>query len=285
MSKKLLFLGTPDFSVPSLEKILDVFSDAHIDVISMPDKVRGRGKSVSASPVKRCALDNNKTVSTPHTKSELTKQINSISPDIIIVVAYGMIIEKSIVDQYLCINVHASLLPKYRGASPIQTALLNGDHVTGITLIKLNEAMDSGDILSSESLEISSVDNHGSLEEKLAHLGAELLINFLINYFKTGQLELKKQINDDASYCKKISKSDLIVDQSMNALEIYHRIRAFSPRPGAVYFESGKRIKLLEAELTDGRLKLIKIQPEGKPVMLYSDYLLGHPKGVNLHDY
>tara|TARA_A100001015_G_scaffold308189_1_gene405387 strand:- start:1637 stop:2494 length:858 start_codon:yes stop_codon:yes gene_type:complete len=282
MTTHLLFLGTPEFSVPCLERIINHFPDFKISVISMPDKVRGRGKSVSFSPVKQSAIDHNLPVYTPSSKSDLTHQINKLSPDLVVVVAYGMIIEKAIVDTYFCINVHASLLPKYRGASPIQAALLNNDKTTGITLIKLNEFMDAGDMLAIDACPITDFDNFGSLETKLSQLGASLLTEFIKQQFLLQSFNITPQNESDATYCKKISKDELIVDQSMSPHDIYLRIRAFSPKPGAIYFQGNQRFKLLEATLVDRQLRLKKIQPEGKPPMLYTDYLLGNPKGVDL---
>ena len=283
MTFHLLFLGTPDFAVPTLKKIIKTFPQFKISVISMPDKVRGRGKRVSFSDVKSFGVDHSIPVYTPVDKVALSRQINVLSPDLIVVVAFGMIIEKVIVDRYFCINVHASLLPKYRGASPIQTVLLNEENETGITIIKLNEFMDAGDILAQQSIKISPSFNHGSLEKKLADLGADLCASFIKNQFLKDRVVAVKQNDFEASYCHKISKESLIVDRSMSNHDILSRIRAFSPKPGVVYIQDKKRIKLLEASLIDQKLHLIKIQPEGKPPMLYRDYLLGHAEGIDLH--
>jgi methionyl-tRNA formyltransferase len=283
MSLHILFMGTPDFAAPTLHSLISTFNDAKLSVISMPDKVRGRGKKTTPSPVKSVALAHQLPVYTPYTKFDLTQQINDLNPDLIIVVAYGMIIEKTIVDRYFCVNSHASLLPDYRGASPIQASLLNGDTKTGITLIKLNELMDAGDILYSRGLSINETDNHGSLTQSLSKLGAESVVHFIQSQFIPNQIRQTPQDDSKATYCKKIKKEDLLVDSSMNATDIYRKIKAFSPKPGAYCIQESKRVKLLAANLTNGELQLVTVQPEGKAPMPYSDYLLGYPKGVDIN--
>ena len=276
-------MGTPDFSCKTLEALINNFSDAKLSVITMPDKVRSRGKKLSPSPVKSFANKNNLITYTPITKQEVSELVFKINPDLIIVVAYGMIIEKIVVDSIFCINIHASLLPKYRGASPIQSALLNGDKVTGISLIQLNEKMDAGMILSKRELLIESSDDHGTLSNKLAELGAELCVEFIKNNFLTNQIEKVEQNDNDATYCKKILKDDLLINDSMPKDLIHRKIKAFSPKPGAYIIQKGKRVKLLESKIENDQLILIRVQPEGKQPMLYSDYLLGNPNGVDVH--
>ena len=283
MSVKILFMGTPDFSCTSLLALLNNFSEFEFSVITMPDKVRTRGKKVSPAPVKLIAQKNNLDVYTPSTKKDVTDLIFKINPDLIIVVAYGMIIEKTVVDSYFCINVHASLLPKYRGASPIQAALLNGDLTTGVTLIQLNEFMDAGPILLKRECDINPTDNHGVLSEKLAELGAKLLVEFIAENYLLNQVVRVEQNHSEASYCKKILKNDLIIDDSMSVNEIHCKIKAFSPKPGAFILQDSKRIKLLESKIENNEIILIVVQPEGKSPMQYSDYLLGNPNGVNIY--
>ena len=282
MSLHILFIGTPDFSVSTLQLLISEFNDAQLSVISMPDKIRGRGKIPTPSPVKSLAMANELVVHTPFTKSDLTQQIYDLAPDLIIVVAYGMIIEKQITDNFFCVNIHSSLLPKYRGASPIHTALLNGDQVTGITLIKMNEGMDEGDVLYQVELPIDPMDNLGSLTEKLSRLGASAMIEFIKACFLTNKIMLTPQNHDLSSYTKKIDKSDLLVDSFHDPVLLHNKIRAYSPKPGVYVMHHNKRIKLIASEIIDDQLQLLKVQPEGKPIMTYHDYLLGCPEGIHL---
>ncbi|RAP24116.1 methionyl-tRNA formyltransferase [Candidatus Marinamargulisbacteria bacterium SCGC AG-343-K17] len=282
MSCHILFIGTPEFSVPTLESLISEFNDGEISVISMPDKVRGRGQSTSPSSVKSLAQTHQLPVYTPLTKSDLTQKIHDLSPDLIIVVAYGMIIEKQITDHYFCVNIHSSLLPQYRGASPIHTALLNGDDTTGITLIKMNEAMDEGDILVQVELSIDPLDNLGTLTDKLSQLGAQTMIEFIHNCFLPKNITLTPQNNNMASYTKKIDKADLLLDTNENSKLLHNKIRAYSPKPGAYVIHNNKRIKIIASELINDQLQLVKVQPEGKPIMNYHDFLQGSPEGIQL---
>lgn len=282
MSLNVLFLGTPEFSVPTLEILVKDFPDARISVITMPDKIRGRGSKLTPSSVKSLALSYKLPVFDARSKTDLTTLVHDLSPDLLIVVAFGMIIEKEITDQYFCINIHSSLLPKYRGASPIHTSLLNGDVETGITLIKMNEKMDEGDILLQHKLPITIDDNLGSLTKKLSYLGAESLKSFILHCFLPNRIDLTPQDNALASYTKKIDKADLRVSSSENLHELHNKIRAYSPKPGAYVIHNDRRVKLLSSEYINNELILLTVQPEGKPVMSYADFLLGSPEGINL---
>ena len=147
MTLNIVFCASPQFAIPALDICIKLTPPTQLTVLSQPDKIRTRGKKSSPTPIKQHAINHNLTTYTPQTKEEFSKLIITINPDLVIVIAYGMIIPKAITDNYLCINAHASLLPQYRGASPIQTALLNNDAETGITLIKMNEKMDEGPII------------------------------------------------------------------------------------------------------------------------------------------
>ena len=282
MSLHFLFIGTPDFSVPTLRLLFSEFQNDKLSVISMPDKVRGRGSSTTPSPVKLLAQEHGLKIYTPETKNELTEQIFKINPDIIIVVAYGMIIEKKVTDHFFCVNIHSSLLPKYRGASPIHTALLNGDRTTGITLIRMNEHMDEGDILYQIAINIEPKDNLGSLTQKLSDIGAKAMIDFLHNNFIPKNIEATPQNHDEASYAKKITKEELLIELGTGHNIIHNKIRAYSPKPGAYTLLNNRRVKLLSSEIINGKLKILKVQPEGKAPMDYSDFLLGYPEGIIL---
>lgn len=284
MLDTILFMGTPDFAVPTLNALVQSFPDSAIHVVTMPDKVRGRGKKVSYSPVKAAALDLSLNLFTPASKSEITDLVKQINPDLTVVIAYGMIIEKTIVDQYFCINLHASLLPKYRGASPIQSVLLNGDSITGVTVIKLNEYMDEGDMLRKMEFQIDESMNCGELTLKLSELAAECCIDFINKDFLVNDIKSITQNESQATYCSKIKKEDLLIDQGDRPDSVFRKIKAFSPKPASYCVINNKRIKLLDAELKNGKLLLNKVQPEGKGPMTYTDYLLGYPKGINFND-
>ena len=277
-------MGTPDFAVPTLNTLVHAFPESTIHVVTMPDKVRGRGKKVSYSPVKAAALDLSLSVFTPESKSEVTNLVKQINPDLTVVIAYGVIIEKSVVDNYFCINLHASLLPKYRGASPIQSALLNGDTTTGVTVIKLNEFMDEGDMLRKMELQIDASMNCGEVTRKLSELAAECCVDFINKDFLVNDVKSTTQDKSQATYCSKIQKEDLLIAYGDDPDSIFRKIKAFSPKPAAYCVINNKRVKLLDAELKDGKLILNKVQPEGKGPMAYTDYLLGYPEGINFND-
>ena len=276
----ICFLGTPDFSVPVLLQLRKYFPNSKLSVITMPDRVRGRGSSLSASPVGKAAEQLTLPVFKPRSKVELTSCISHLKPSIIIVVAYGMILEKVVTDTYFCLNIHSSLLPKYRGASPIHTALLNGDHITGISLIKMNEYMDDGDIVYQKELRIEDHDNLGGLTKKLSLLGAESCIDFLKNHVLNDTIFYQPQLIADVTYSQKINKSDLLIESFDNLELVHQKIRAYSPKPAAYTIHSGRRIKLLSSAFKNGNFELLYVQPEGKSIMSYSDFLLGASKGL-----
>ena len=217
---------------------------------------------------------NNLMVHTPVDQQSFSEIVHDIKPDLIVVVAYGMIIPKKIVDHYTCINIHASLLPKYRGASPIQAALLNGENQTGLTLIEMNEKMDQGDIIDQLFCEISKNDNFRNLHDKLASLSSTILQNFLNKKLNDIKILSYTQNHLLASYCKKIAKSDLELDISNEIIYNFNKIKAFSPIPGAYIIKNKKRIKILAASLVGDKLIPTVVKPEGKNSMSYNDYLL-----------
>ena len=212
MISHICFLGTPGFSVPVLKSLQATFNSSQISVITMPDKPRGRGSTLKVSPVKAVALSLGLDVYTPVAKNDLTRCIEALNPNIVIVVAYGMILEQSITDRYFCMNIHSSLLPKYRGASPIHTCLLNGDKLTGITLIKMNERMDEGDIVKQSELPIHLTDNLETLTNRLSEMAANECIHFIKNNYVSNNFKLTPQNHDLATYTKKINKADLLIE-------------------------------------------------------------------------
>ncbi|MEK7375920.1 MAG: methionyl-tRNA formyltransferase [Candidatus Margulisiibacteriota bacterium] len=246
---KIIFMGTPACAADVLSSLLTAGKNV-IAVISRPDKPRGRGLKVQGSKVSGLAEEHNIAVYKPENvkDSQFLKEISGLKPDLIIVVAYGKILPKEFIDipKYGCINVHASLLPKYRGASPIQSALLNGDKETGITIMKINEKLDAGDIIAQKKIKVYENDNAGSLSDRLFKAGAELLSDVLNDIDRVKGQGSRVQDESSVSYAKSIKKSDGTIDFSKPAEEIRNMIRAFTPWPGAMCKYNGKTIKLIE---------------------------------------
>ena len=255
---KIVFFGSPVLALPSLKKLLE--TDHSIDlIITQPDRPSGRGKKLMPCPVKKTALDLNIPYYQPLKirKDEIAlDKIKEIEPDLNVVVAYGQIIPSSIIylPRYNSLNVHFSLLPKYRGASPVQKALLDGEAKTGITIFELNEKMDEGDILVQEEVNVFPDENAADLEARLAQKGADLLIKAIAQIDK---LKHRKQDHSQATYAPKIRKEDGKIDWTKNSLYIERRVRAFTPWPSAYAFLKDIRIKIHK-----GR-KIAKKDPPG----------------------
>lgn len=244
---RVIFLGTPEFSVPILEALIksDYKPSA---VITAPDKPTGRGQEITPPPVKIAAQQNDISVFQPETKQQLIDQALILKPDLIVVAAYGKILPKEVlgIPKYGAVNVHPSLLPKYRGCSPIQFPILNGDHETGVTIMLMNEKMDEGPILAQEIITIEEKETAKSLEEKLSLLGAKLLIKTLGQWLilkempDTAQKLIRPQEQDhsQASYTKILTKQDGKIIWDKTAQELERQIRAFHPWPGSfAYFK------------------------------------------------
>ena len=249
--QRILFMGTAQFALPSLSKLLDLNQNI-IGVYSSPPKKANRGMEITSSPIINYAESKGLNFSYPDNlkdENEVLK-IKELNPDIIIVIAYGLIIPRSILEipKIGCFNLHGSLLPRWRGAAPIQRAIIEGDNKTGITFMKMDEGLDTGDIVLSKEINISTNDNHQSLENQLANLGAESFEEFLELIEK--KRDFIQQNNDLATYAKKIEKSETRLDWNESAEKIIRRINAYSPNPGAWFEFKGKRIKILEASLT-----------------------------------
>jgi len=242
---KIVFFGSPVLALPSLKKLLE--TDHSIDlIITQPDRPSGRGKKLKPCPVKKTALDLNIPYYQPLKikKDEIAlDKIKEIEPDLNVVVAYGQIIPSSIIylPRYNSLNVHFSLLPKYRGASPVQKALLDGEAKTGITIFELNEKMDEGDILAQEEVNVFPDENAADLEARLAQKGADLLIKAIAQIDK---LKHRKQDHSQATYAPKIRKEDGKIDWTKNSLYIERLVRAFTPWPSAYAFLKDIRIKI-----------------------------------------
>jgi len=298
-------MGTPLFAVPSLKALI---SDNHFEIVgavTQPDKPVGRDQNPKPSPIKQVALENNIPVLTPHkikNNPEFVNQLKNFNPDVMVVAAYGKILPQEILDlpKFGIVNVHASLLPKYRGASPIATAVLNGDKTTGITLIKMDLKMDTGPIIAiSREMAIEPEDTASALSEKLADVGANLLIQHLPKYL-AGEITPRPQDEIEATYVKPIQKADGKIDWQTEAKILARKVRAYHPWPGSFTNFNGKLIKILQAEILDqnpvasgtiwqtldkypaiatpnGSLKIIKLQLEGKPATSGKNFLLGYP--------
>jgi methionyl-tRNA formyltransferase len=246
---RIVFFGSPAAALPSFEKILDAGHSIEL-VITQPDRPTGRGKKLMPSPVKMLALDKNIPVDQPariRKDAAVLEKMEKIQPDLNVVVAYGQIIPSSIIylPKYNSVNVHFSLLPHYRGASPVQWALLKGEDKTGITLFELNEKMDEGDILVQKEVRIDPEENAAELESRLAEVGAELLVKTIRD---VERIKLRKQDHSQATYAPKLRKEDGRIDWEKDAIHIERQIRAFSPWPSTYAFIGEKRMKILKGK-------------------------------------
>src|SRR5271154_7506251 len=234
---RIIFMGTAELSCASLEKLAGKFSVAA--VVTQPDKPKGREMKLQFSPVKTLAHQLNLPVLQPaKARDEIfISELHGLKPDLIVVVAYGQILPQSILDlpKFGCVNVHTSLLPKYRGASPIQSAILNGEMETGVTIMKMDAGLDTGEIISQTRTPILPEDNSQMLHDRLAQLGAELLVGTIPDYI-AGKTLPKPQPAEGASYAAKIKKKDGKIDWNEPAEKILNRLRAFTPWPGAFTF-------------------------------------------------
>ena len=248
---KIIFMGTPDFAVPCLKKLI---SDGHSveAVFTREDKPVGRKHILTAPPVKQTALNYNIPVFQPkklRDNNEVLELIKNINPDMIVVVAYGRILTKEILDipKYGCVNVHGSLLPKYRGSAPIQWSIINGDKQTGVTTILMDEGIDTGDILEVSAMPIEDDDTGGSLFDKLCLKGAELL-STTVKGLEEGSITPKKQSENEATYAPILSKEMGLLNFGKNADELWHLIRGLNPWPLTYFYYNERRYKVYSAE-------------------------------------
>ena len=303
---KTVFMGTPDFAVPCLEKLTEMGEEV-VGVFTQPDKPVGRKQMLTASPVKVFAEEHSLTVYQPNSlkNEETVNLLKKLSPELIVVTAYGKILPKEVLDlpKYGCINIHASLLPKYRGAAPIQWSILNGDVYTGITSMQMDTGLDTGDILIQKEVSIGKNETSGELFDRLKILGAEVL-EITIERLKAGELKPAKQLEDEATYVTTLDKSICPVDFKKTASEIHNKVRGLNPWPVATFKLNGITFKLWETrpsgktDLLPGTviesdtklviacgnntsIELLSIQPEGKKRMNVSDYLRGNKIVVN----
>jgi methionyl-tRNA formyltransferase len=251
---KIIFAGTPDFAAAHLQALID--SDQHqvVAVYTQPDRPAGRGKKLTASAVKQLANDHNLTILQPPSlkDSDAQQQLASFEADIMIVVAYGLILPQAVLDtpRLGCINVHGSLLPKWRGAAPIQRAVEAGDKETGICIMQMDAGLDTGPVISVARCAIEVSDTSGSIYQKLSELGAPTLLAAL-EKMASGVAVAEQQDDSQSTYASKIDKSEALIDWSMSAQEISRRVRAFNPFPATFSHIGGDRVKIWGASATD----------------------------------
>jgi methionyl-tRNA formyltransferase len=245
-------MGTPGFAIPALERLIESAHEV-VAVVTQPDKPAGRGKKLHAPPVKEIALAHNIPVLQPAKLRgmQFDAVLRTWSPDIIVVVAYGKILPSELLSlaKYGCVNIHASLLPRYRGAAPIQWAVINGDQATGVTIMQLDEGMDTGNIIAFEKIEILDDDDMLSVSNMLSVLGAELLMKVLDSIEAAGRVESVPQDHSQATMAPVLKKTDGLVDWAMPNEQIICRIRGLQPWPTAFSYLHGKAWRFLKAEL------------------------------------
>ena len=276
--QKIIFIGTSSFAITTLEELIENNYEI-LAVITAPDKPVGRKQEVIPSPVKEIALKYNLLILQPKKIAEIEKKIHELKPDLILVSSYGQMIPKSILDipKKKSLNLHPSLLPKYRGASPIQTAILNGEKTTGITIMKIDEKMDHGPIIAQQETDIKPDDTYESLESRLSEEITKLLIEILPRYFKN-KIKPKIQDEDNATYTKILTRDDGRIDLKENVQKIERKVRAFYPWPGTWTEINSQRIKILKVKIKDGLLFLELVQPSGKEPMTGEEFFRGHKK-------
>lgn len=307
---KVLFMGTPEFAVSTLEAIIQEGHEV-IGVVTQPDKVKGRGGKISFSAVKEAAIKHNLTVYQPVKvrEPEYLQLIRDLEPEVIVVAAFGQLLPKTLLDipPFGCINVHASLLPKYRGASPIQAAILNGEEEAGVTIMYMDVKLDTGDMILWDSIHIAEDETGGSLHDKLAILGAELLVKVL-KQLEDNIIIRIPQDDEEATHVKMLDKEMGNIDFTQPAINIERMIRGLNPWPSAYTTLNGKTLKIWSAQVINytndakpgeiievgkdtlvvmtgkGALSIRELQLEGKKRLSCDAFLRGYPieKGIIL---
>ena len=300
---RIVYMGTPDIAATILERLLDEPYEIVL-AVTQPDRPKGRGKEMAMSPVKELAIRHDIPVFQPEKlrNPDAVKVIEKAKPDMIVVAAFGQILPKSVLDmpKYGCINVHASLLPAYRGAAPIQWAILDGQKETGVTIMYMNEGLDTGDILLQKTVTIEDDETGGSLHDKLATAGAEALVEALPGIID-GSLKPVAQGEMTTAYAKQLTKEMGRLDFTKSAVELERYIRGLNPWPGTFTTLDGKMLKIWQAEVTEltdtsaepgtvtditkksftyvtaeGGLRILSLQPEGKRRMTTEEFLRGY---------
>lgn len=293
---RVVFLGTPEAAVPTLRRVAAAHEVAL--VVTQPDRPKGRSGTPSPPPVRQAALELGLSVSQPEGPEALVETISKHAPfEVGVVVAFGRILRPEVLEvpELGMLNVHFSLLPRWRGAAPVARALMAGDPMTGVTIMKLDEGLDTGPILTAQAVDILDADDAGTLTERLAGLGARLLVDTLPGYL-SGEVEPVQQSDDGVTYADKITKGDRPIDVDGSAEEAVRKVRALSPNPAATLSIEGEPHKILEASvvdahlepgtwaavagvpyaaLGDGAIGLMRIQPPGRRVMTGAEWLNG----------
>ena len=300
---RIVFMGTPEFAVPALEHL--VFNQYEVAAVyTQPDRPAGRGRALVASPVKAAAQRWQLPVVQPDSlkSADAVSQLADLHPDVIVVAAFGQLLPQSVLDipSYGCINIHPSLLPKYRGASPVVAAILSGDEFTGVSIMLLDSGMDTGPVLTKAAVPVSPRDNAGSLTDKLSLIAAHLLQEALTGWVRH-EIVPQPQNEAEATYSAQITKEEGEIDWNLPATELWRRVRAFNPWPGCYTSWRGKQLKIMEAVplpeggvagagqvvvlpgreavpgvgTGDGILGVLKVQLEGKRAMSASEFLRG----------
>ncbi|MDO4616333.1 MAG: methionyl-tRNA formyltransferase [Lachnospiraceae bacterium] len=300
---RVVFMGTPDFAVGTLDKLVE---EGHqvVGVVTQPDKPRGRGKAMQPTPVKEAALRHGLEVYQPERvrEEEFQTVLRELAPEVIVVVAFGQIIPESILQlpPYGCLNVHASLLPKYRGAAPIQWAVIDGEKTAGVTIMQMDAGLDTGDMLSFAEIPLAADETGGSLFDKLSDLGAQLLADTLPKVEAGGIQPVPQPADSPTDYARMITKEDGRIDWSRPAEELERRIRGVIPWPGAFSRLNGKTLKVWKAEILNedssmepgqivaagrdgltvqtgsGQIRITDLQMEGKKRMPADAFLRGY---------
>ncbi len=296
---KIIFFGTPDFAVASL-KILNESKHEILAVVTAPDKQRGRGRKVSFTPIKKYALENDLKLLQPEKLKDdkFVNELKKIKADLFIIVAFR-ILPTSVftIPPKGSFNLHGSLLPKYRGAAPIQWALINGEKETGVTTFFLKEKVDTGNIIDQEKIEITEEDNFGTLHDKMSEIGATLVLK-TVELIDKGNIKLKEQDNSLATPAPKITKEICKIDWNKSAIEIHNLIRGVSPFPGAYFICNNKQYKIFKSKIVkekkltpsqieqtkkeifigtaNGIIQILEIQPEGRKRMTAEEFLRGY---------
>ncbi len=299
----LVFMGTPEFAVPTL-KTLYASRHSILGVVTQPDRPKGRGQEMQASPVKQYALEKGLKVFQPEKASapEFVAELAELKLDLIVVIAYGQILRENILSlpKHFCMNIHASLLPRYRGAAPINWAIINGDKESGVTTMKMDKGLDTGDILLMKKVAIEKDDTAQHLHDKLSEAGGALALE-TIDQLEESRLKFIPQNDAESTYASKLKKEDGLLHWDQEAETIRNRVRGLEPWPGAYGFLKGKRLRFCKVETGSGtpndvpgevmrvsdygieigtlkdRIIVTEIQPEGKKKMAVKSYLQGRP--------
>jgi methionyl-tRNA formyltransferase len=297
MTIRIVFMGSPDFALPSLSRLVNNYQV--VGVVTQPDRASGRGRELKAPPVKSLALELKIPVVQPEKMREAMAQLQEWNPDLIVVAAFGQILKKDVLDlpRYGCINVHASLLPRWRGAAPINAAILHGDEETGVTIMQMDVGLDTGPMLAIKPIRIRHDDTTGSVLQALSTLGADLLTETLPEYF-SGNIKPVSQPAEGATYAPMLKKEDGLLNFMRPAIELERRVRAMNPWPGAWFEWNGNPLKVLRASVVSGEKGLVsgsrftfegrpavqsaegvlildEVQPAGKKIMSGKSFLAG----------